>query len=298
MNEPEAAAALSENEVVDAIVRGGYPLEVRLLHALRKGGMHPQIGTWMQTAAGSTEYREVDLTVQINAHSQTSGNSVHASVYFFIEAKNLGSPSRLVGVADAVMSQTDLARNACRFSGLYRRNSLPRSQPRLASCLEPLFEGPQCVHWAIVRKESKKAKAERDGRYADSMRTVVKATYWHASDWTEFLRKKQTVRDLRLFLPVLVVDTQALQIFEPSTHRLANVDSFQLIQQWEVGGKIHGACMPVVKADAIEGFVGRAMQTRNLLENELQRNHAVLWAEVQDDALELGVASTGQARHP
>jgi hypothetical protein len=287
MTEPENTTAISDDETVEAIARGGYPLEVTLLHALRRGGMHPQMGTWMQTAAGSTEYREVDLTAQLNAHSRTTGDSVHAGIYFFIEAKHLGLPSRLVGVADEVMSLTDLARNSCRFTGVFTQTGLPKSLPRLARCLEPLFDGPQCVHWTIVRKESKKAKAERDGRYAESMRTVVKATYWHASDWTEFLKQRRAVADLRLFLPVLIVDTQDLQVFNPTTQRVANVDCFQLVQQWEVGGRIHWACMPVIRASAIEQFVARATRVQNALDGELQQNHATLWGEVQEDAREL-----------
>jgi hypothetical protein len=149
----------------------------------------------------------------------------------------------------------------------------------------------------MIRKEGKKGKAEMDNRYAESMRTVVKATYWHAFDWTEFLKGQPFHGDLRLFLPAVIVDTQALYTFDPTSRTLLPVEHFQLLQSWDVGGKIHWTCMTVLRAEAVGVFIDRAMQTKNLLEKEVELNFSPIWCELKADRQTLGddvVASQGE----
>lgn len=274
----------SVSEIMAAIDDGGYPLEVTLLHEFRDGDMHPQIGSWMPTGPDGSEPRELDLIAQVDANSFKTDASIHVGIYFFIEAKNLGKTRCLVGIADPVMSETDLARNLGRFTGIYSQNGLPRTLPQIYAQLEPLAKGAQCVHWTMVSKPSgSKAKAEMDNRYAESMRTVVKACHWHQVSWNEFSRKRGTKGDLRIALPVMIVDTDELSVFEPASRTLRRVDKFHLVQGWDVGGKARWSPVTVVRAGAVGHFIREARKVQQGLERYLGADRSAIWEELAVD---------------
>jgi hypothetical protein len=269
-----AKGDLTQEEIVEAINHGGYPLEVRLRHALSAGGMHPQLGAWMPVSGNSEQRAEIDLIAQFNARA----SSANLGVYFFIEAKNLGAPGCMVGISDAVMSQENLAHNMMWLHGHLDKLDELQVRMTLAKGLEPLASGAQCVHWTIVRRDKKAVKAESDNRYAESMRAVVRATYWHAMEWREFLKRERIGNDLRAFLPILVVDTEHLYTYSPVTGEFCAVDQFHLLQTWDVGGTPHSGCLTVLAARAINKFILDAESARQAVQIELERVTGTNWS--------------------
>lgn len=277
------------------------------MKAFTDAGMEPRIG--VRTRVGGLEAtKELDLLAQATRQvpfvpSGQTETSLHIRLTLraVIEAKALDSTSAFVGFRWGEGAGHELRFRRTRFGGAPSvrvltefddADALFLSDGGLAEALDPLNSGTACVQWAIARRKKDgdgrggpKFFADHDEPYWKGLDTIVRASSARLREHCRALRSGETSVSLTSEIPMLVIATPTLYVFDAVAETLAEVDHLILTRQFEVDGEIVDALVDVVSEGGVPRMIERYKQAAEALATRVApRAHEIVAAAASQRA--------------
>lgn len=273
-------APIEQHEIEEAVLRSGYPLEIRLLEAFESAGMAPQIGTLVRpeqrrAPKDHLATREIDIVAHLThrlalgARTKKGQDAIHTTLSVLVAAKNLAASAAIVGFKWRDVPKRDLLLARCRFGGspttvldgYPEANTLAYGEGGLADAFEPLAGAPVCVQWSIARRGE---SLDQEKRYWQDLDVLVKTEWSNAVATSHGLLDGRGVAKVLLFqLPVLVVATNAFHIYDALAKQkpFTEVDWFTLRRQFDLGDRAEERLIDVVTEAGLPRFIEACKKT-------------------------------------
>lgn len=272
MGNDKPSGPLTDDEILDAVRRSGYPLEIRLLQAFDEGGFDPTPPHRFILGEGDKE-RSAEIDVTARAMETLADHRGLLLLTLMIEAKQIHERVSFVGFKWKQPTQLEMRVGRMRFCGLptskvlnngvdggqFDQFLLGGATPAMAA-LDVFNEAPLCHHWCFVRDSKHKfieATQEEDMRH--SFRKLVHATTWLERESALFRLRHPSDHQWRVEIkfPTIVVATPHLYTFDPLSGALAKTQSLILREMYEVGGEVHARYVDVVTEAEIRNLMAR-----------------------------------------
>ncbi len=252
-------AEIEQTDIESAVMRSGYPLEIRLLEAFERANMSPQIGTLFRPPDAThprdpAPAREIDIVAHLS-HRQPLGelDAIYANLSLIVAAKNLASTAAMVGFKwkDVPKRELELLRSQIGGSpttvldGYPEANALACADGGFCDAFEPLSRAPVCVQWAIARRDD---AIEQERRYWRDLDVLIRA-------------ERSPVKLLRFQVPVLVVATRTLHVCVALENRFEQVDWFTLRRTFDLGDRVEERLVEVVTEKGLPNFIEACRRT-------------------------------------
>jgi len=283
---------LKEEQILSAIRRSGFPLEIRLLKAFTDAGFDPSIGMRLIPKEGEKS-AEVDLMARCGG-SLPSGRAL-LYLTAMIEAKQLGKRMNFVGFKWQRPDAHSMRAMRIRFSGTPTCRVLPRKPDDqglvqlmlggadpIAAALDTLNEPAICPHWAYVRetKNEHHIEARKDDDVRESFTKLVRVTTSLEQNNASFLGRNPgsppTLLMLQVLLPTIILATPHLYLYDALTQTLEQTDSLILQEMHEFEGVVYARYIDVITESALPKFMDRYRRVKDALGAACDRHFAQL----------------------
>jgi hypothetical protein len=282
-------APLSEEEIKGAIEASGYPLEVVVWKEFLEAKFNADLGVRMQVREASTGTFTADVDVvaslSLSVARAADGEEEAATrtsqvrwikslgrveVGALVQCKKLHKPRRFAGIVPVTQPSPSQQRAyRARIGGVphfgvfdeqpvsYGKFFLQSSE--FGAALDVLQSPVVCVHSALVSRDGKhNPKADRDHGVWSDLETLALAEDHAARELTlTILEAKDTVAlpAMRLLVPVLVLDTPTLVVYNPLATSLSQFDRFTLRHASEIRGKAASRYIEVTTLAALPSLI-------------------------------------------
>ena len=179
---------IEQHEIEEAVLRSGYPLEIRLLEVFESAGMSPQIGTLVRPDArtrpkDNLTTREIDIVAhfahrldEVGDRTEKGQAAIHTTFSLIVAAKNLAPSAALVGFKWRDVPPRELQLARCRFGGspttvvdgYPEANGLACGDGGLLDAFEPFVHAPICCSGPSHAAASRLIKRSVTGRTSTS----------------------------------------------------------------------------------------------------------------------------------
>lgn len=272
MGNERASGPLTADEILEAVKRSGFPLEIRLLQAFEERGFDPTPPHRFTLGEGDKE-RSVEIDVTARAMETLAGHKGLLLLTLMIEAKQIHERVAFVGFKWKQPTQLEMRVGRTRFCGVPTCKVLDSSvdsgqfdqflfggeRPAMAA-LDVFNDAPLCHHWCFVRDSKHKfieATQEEDMR--QSFRKLVHATTWLERESALFRLRHPSDHSWRVEIkfPTIVIATPYLYTFDPISGALEQTQSLILREMYEVGGEVHARYVDVVTEAEVPNLTAR-----------------------------------------
>lgn len=265
---------LSEEQVRKAIESSGLPFEVELFHKLTDAQMNP-IHRWPMKVQGTEKPVEVDLIAGTERRFDVGGKITEVGVHLFVEAKAFRR-NEVVGFVSADWAEPEKLTSRFRVAGLPSWNvvedggTVPPWAADAVSSVRPLIETEWCAQWAVVKETNGAGAPDDTGKYWPELVKLATASDAWACDVTNDFAKlpdRNPPGSLHLYVPVFVVDTPHLYVFDARTGALRKVPWFALRLMMNVRGHMRSTVFDVVCSSGFDHLLSRYKQAADQLED-------------------------------
>lgn len=286
----EQTTPIEPYEIEEAVLRSGYPLEIRLLEAFEDAGMAPQIGTLVRPdnqkpPKDNLPTREIDIVahlarrLEIGARTDTGQDAIHATLSALVAAKNLAPSAAIVGFKWRDVPKRELQLGRCRFGGspttvldgYPEANGLAQGEGGFVDAFEPLTDAPVCVQWSIARRGG---PLDQEKRYWQDLDVLVKTESSTAMSTSHgFLNGRGVAKVLLFQLSVLVVATSAFHIYDALAKEkpFTQVDWFILRRQFNLGDRAEERLVDVVTEAGLPRFIAACKKTMDGIAERVEK---------------------------
>lgn len=227
---------------------------------------------------GTEATRELDLLASLTEHAPfvPSGHdqplhNIRVTLRAVVEAKAFEPGAAFVGFPFARPTEHELGVQRSRFGGWPAVATLPTFEEGVglavepggfAEAMAPLNEGHVCVQWAIARRGKKEGDppgAQHEDAFWKGMDVVVRAAHARMASACHFIASRGSTHAPLLVaeLPVLVVATPSLWVFDVNADTLVPVDHIMLSRYFEVAGENVPALVDVVTEHGVPALIDR-----------------------------------------
>lgn len=272
MGDASLPGPLTEQEILNALKRSGFPLEIRLLQAFDEGGFDPTPPHRFTLGEGDKE-RSVEIDLTARAMETLAEHRGLLLLTLMIEAKQIHERVSFVGFKWKQPTPLEMRVGRTRFCGLptckvlnngmdggqFDQFLLGGATPAMTA-VDVLNEAPLCHHWCFVRESKQKfIEATQEDDMRQSFRRLVHATTWLERESALFSLRNLAVKQWRLEikLPTVVIATPHLYTYDPLSGELEKTPSLILREMYEVGGEIHARYLDVVTEAEIPNLMKR-----------------------------------------
>jgi hypothetical protein len=296
MPKPKDTNPLKDEEVKDALKASGFPLEIRLLDAFSCEGLAVEIGARQWTGEKEAS-REIDLVTWLFDDPEPTSPPM-LLIRSLVEAKSLEPWASFVGFEWTRPSNEALQELRSQFTG---RPSFGVSdelegdedlRDALASAMDPLNEPTVCFQWTVARRTDKgpstgKGHEDHDWNAFDS---IVRASAWAMESITAIRYEKAEEWILEHIVPVLVVGTPHLYVYDAIKDALRPVDELVLLRDYETKTEVRTArrLVNIVTEAAVPKLVARQRKAMERLHEVVNTN--------RDRIVELAAAHEAKVR--
>ncbi len=253
--------ALNDEELTTLILASGYPLELRLFHALTDAGMSPIHGHRIALGA---ETKEIDLITSLCVRERQGNDLGEIGLSLLIAAKKLHAPMCFVGFPGERPDDADEGLQRATFAGSPSwdvNRDVPTfvsSPTGYAEALQPLCSPPLCVQWGAVCKQKDRLELMQYHPIYDDMLTLARAALTMDADVTNAAVSQMESHPFplnRLHLPTLILDTPTLYAYDVKGAKLLRTDSLVVRFKFEDSGRMATRNIDVITADSLPEFL-------------------------------------------
>jgi hypothetical protein len=253
---PPPTGPLTDDDIVLALQKSGYLLEVEVSNDFREEGLDTELGKRMRI--GDEQWKEIDVRAQSLYNVKDESHWAVGRVRTLLQLKRLHEPARFVGILGRQPNVPIAAINRCSIAGLPSLGCGDDENPGLffgedglVSLLGPLLSLPVCVHWALVQRNDKgdpRAKAEFP--IHEDLRTLICAGTIDDADFSLERRRSSAKPCMSLTLLALMLDTPDLHVFDPASGQLRKEKMVSIHQVYDgPNGPIRGVIDVVVRSE-------------------------------------------------
>jgi len=279
------------------IQTSGYPLELDLFHELHERGADPVHS--FRIPFTKEDIREIDLIGRHTAREQFDEGNQRPTATFtllhVVEAKSWNPARVFIGfvgenpTAHELLIQRTRIAGSPTFNVLHDGGAVPEFVLEFGAPMSLLNDAPMCMQWGATGPGG--GPLNHDEATYEALTMAIEASIWFGKDHSTFLR---TARDpspmMEVVLPVLVIDTPTLYIFDVRSGVLTQTERLVIRMMWTLRDGVSGRLVDVVTR---KGF-SQYLETCDRVGAEIQ---SVLAREVYNINL-LHQANLRDARDP
>ena len=302
MSKPKPPWPPNDADVIDALEKAGFPLELRIFRAFEQEGFDP-VMPFRSRIDSERRTKEIDVLGALNhPGSFVEAGEVLASriaLKVFVQAKRLHDQV-VVGLRGPVRDDYGLRVARSHVAGLPSwgtgvgrdlAQNLVIGQGGFVEAFAPLTEAPQCVHWSTVRllnKDGWHYRAEHEAGFAEDLQTLIGAMIWQEREWSTYLLDNVATGNIKLTIncmflqPLMVVDAP-ICVFDSVAggNRLVPVDWLTVHVGDDIDGEVVHRSVDVVSEAGLGAMIQRYRSVFEHLKVTAETNkHAWIMAAV------------------
>lgn len=268
---------VTDAELVQIITASGFPLEFRLFHKLTDEGMDPIYGHRFSVG---DETKEVDLLASVGEFVTQNERIIDIRLSSLMAAKKLHAPACVVGFLGEQPTTSEYRLGRVRIAGLPSFNigfgggSTPPyvSEPGgFAEAIDPMCDVPVCVQWGSVTEKSNRRELDHPAPIFEDFEILVSASINLERELTEVMLSSDSGYRQVIYVPVLILDTPDLILYDVKQNQLSRVGWFVLKLNLEFEGRMVSRYIDVITETHFPKYIEKLKEAHARLRTVIGR---------------------------